>query len=44
MNKKVKEVLNGLGMLVAAFAMMAVGVAFIFLVTALFHPHSQVHL
>jgi hypothetical protein len=44
MNNKLREVLNGIGMVVAAFAMMAVGVAFIFLVTALFHPHSHMHL
>jgi len=37
MNKKFKEVLNGLGMVLAAFAMMAVGIALIFLVTSGFH-------
>jgi len=40
MNKKLKEVLNGLLMVVAAFAMMGVGIAFIFLVTKIFHTNS----
>ena len=38
--KKMKELLNGLGMLTAAFAMMAIAIAFIFLVHAMF-PHKH---
>ena len=41
MNKKLREVLNGLGMVVAAFAMMAVGIGFIFLVSKIFHTNFR---
>jgi len=37
MNKKFKEVLNGIGMVLAAFAMMAVGIACIILINMGFH-------
>jgi hypothetical protein len=37
MNKKLRELLNGLGLVAAAVAMMAVAIAFIFLVNAGFH-------
>jgi hypothetical protein len=37
MNKKLREVINSLGLIAAAFAMMAVGIALIFLVTTIFH-------
>jgi hypothetical protein len=36
MNKKLREVLNGIGMVAAAVAMMAVAIALIFLVHAVF--------
>jgi hypothetical protein len=39
MNKRIKEVLNGIGMLLAGVAMMMVGVAFIFLVHGIFTHH-----
>jgi hypothetical protein len=41
MKKKLREVLNGLGLVAAAFVMMAVGVAFIFLVSAIFHTNHK---
>jgi hypothetical protein len=37
MNKRLREFLSAVGLVVAAVAMMAVGIAFIFLVTAIFH-------
>ena len=41
MNKQFREVLNGIGMVLCAFAMMAVGVGLIFLVTAIFHTNIR---
>ncbi len=35
-----RELLNGLGMVIAAVAMIAVGIALIFLVTAVFHTNK----
>jgi len=40
-NKKLRELLNGLGLVAAAVAMMAVGIALIFLVHALFHTNFK---
>jgi len=37
MNKRLREILNGIGMVAAAVAMMLVGIAFIFLVSGVFH-------
>jgi len=37
MKKKLKELINGLGLVVAAVVMMMVGIAFIFIVTAVKH-------
>ncbi len=42
MNKKLREVLNGLGLVVAAVAMMAVAIALIFLVHAIFKQKGTV--
>jgi hypothetical protein len=41
MNKKLRELINGLGLVAAAVAMMAVGIAFIFLVSAVFHTNFK---
>jgi len=41
MNKKFREVLNGLGLVAAAVAMMAVAIAFIYLFTAVFHTNTR---
>lgn len=41
MNKRLREVINAVGLVVAAFAMMAVGVALIFLVHAVFHANFK---
>jgi len=41
MNKKFKEVLNGIGMIACAAAMMAVAIGFIYLFTALFHTGTK---
>jgi len=41
LNKKLRELLNGLGLVGAAVAMMAVGIAFIFLVSAVFHTNLK---
>jgi hypothetical protein len=40
-NKKMQELLNGLGMVAAAVAMMAAGVALIFLVHGIFHANFK---
>ena len=37
MNKKLREFLNGLGMVAAAVAMMAVAIGLIFVITAVCH-------
>jgi len=37
MNKKLREILNGAGLVVSAFAMMAAGVAVIYIVMAVYH-------
>lgn len=37
MNKRLKEFLNGIGLVVAAFAMMAVGITCVYLVITFFH-------
>jgi hypothetical protein len=41
MNKKFREVLNGIGMVACAVAMMAVAIVFIFLFTSVFHTNSK---
>ena len=41
MNKKLRELINGLGLVAAAVAMMAVAVAFIYLFTAIFHTNTR---
>jgi hypothetical protein len=41
MKKKLLELLNGLGLVVSAVAMMAVGIALIFLVHAVFHTNFK---
>ena len=41
MKKKLRELLNGLLMILAAFAMMAVGIGFIFIVSAVFHTNFK---
>jgi len=41
MNKKLRELFNGLGLVAAAVAMMAVGIAVIFLVSAVFHTNFK---
>jgi hypothetical protein len=41
MNQKTRDFINGLGLVAAAVAMMAVGIGFIFLVYAVFHIHSK---
>jgi hypothetical protein len=41
MNKKLKELLNGLGLVVSAVLMMAVGIALIFIVSAIFHTNPK---
>jgi hypothetical protein len=43
MNKKMREVLNGIGMVAAAVAMMAVAITLIFLVHIAFHPNFRYH-
>jgi len=41
MNKRLQEIINGLGLLFAAVAMIAVGIGFIFLVSAVFHTNFK---
>jgi len=41
MNKKLREVLNGLGMLATAFVMMGIAIAFIYAFTAVFHTNAK---
>jgi len=41
MNKKLRELLNGLGLVAAAVAMMAAAIALIFVVTAVFHTNFK---
>jgi len=41
MLKKLKEVINGLGLVVAAFVMMFVAIAGIYLFTAIFHTGTK---
>jgi hypothetical protein len=41
MKKRVRDLLNGFGMIAAAFAMMAVGIGLIFLVAAVFHTNFK---
>ena len=41
MNKRFKEVLNGIGMVLAAFAMMFVGVGVIYLIHGALHSLSK---
>ena len=41
MNKKTKEILNGLGLVLATFVMIAIGIGFIFLVSAVFHTNFK---
>jgi len=41
MNKKTRDFLNGLGLLAATIAVIATGIALIFLVHAVFHANSK---
>ena len=41
MNKKLREVLNGLGLVASAVAMMAIAIALIYLFTAIFHTNTR---
>ena len=41
MNKKLKELIKGLGLIGAAVAMMAVGIGLIFLISAVFHTNFK---
>ena len=41
MNKKFRELLNSVGLIVAAFVLIAVAIAFIFFVSAIFHTNFK---
>jgi hypothetical protein len=41
MKKKLKDLVRGLGLVLAAVAMMAVAIGFIYLVTTVFHTNSK---
>jgi len=41
MNKKFKEYLNGIGMVLTAMAMMAIGIALIYVITTVFHTNAK---
>ena len=41
MNKKLRELFNALGLVVSAFAMMAVAIGLIYVVATIFHTHTK---